>query len=162
MYVLHVNSLKSAPIILGETAVLSRPPKFTDVLTTLLLSASDTYVRDNMQKSYHLRGSDESLDSGSTYSFASSQSTLVSNHAQTPSGHAERYYRPSSNAQSNCPSPQLSNMNHYGRFPTSSLPSSPLIDASSRNRLHGYLPEYPRSVYIPLYPSLDLIAKVWG
>lgn len=128
------------------------------VLITSLHSASDPYVRDNIQQtSYYLRGSDESLDSGSTYSFASSdssQSTLDGNQAQTPFGHAGRYFHPSSNAQPNYVRPQLINMNHYGRFSTSSLPSSPaLSEASSRNRSHGYFPEYPRSVYIPLYPS---------
>lgn len=119
-----------------------------DVLTTLLLSASDPYARDNIQqRSYYLRGTDESSNSGSTYSFASSQSTLDGNQAQTSSRQAGRYYHPSSNAQPNYLSPQLTNMNRYGQF---SKPSSPtqLSDASSRNRSHGYFPQYPRSVYI--------------
>lgn len=142
--------------------MLSSPPKLTFVLTTLLHSASDPYVRDNtQQKSYYLLGNDESLDSGSTYSFASSQSTLVGNQAQTPSGHAGLYYHPSSNAQPNYPSPQLINMNHYGRFSTnSSTPSSPSVsDASSRSRSHGYFPEYPRSVTYFFILVLDLMAK---
>ena len=128
----------------------------------LLLSASDPYARDNIQqKNYYLRDNDESLDNGSTYSFASSQSTLVGNQAQTPSGHAGHYYHPSSNAQPNYPSPQLINMNHFGRFSTDSSLSSPSVsDASGRNRSHGYFPEYPRSVYIPLILVLDLMAKV--
>lgn len=164
MYVSQANSLKSALIILGEPALLSRPPKLTDVLTTLFLSASDPYGRNNIQqKNYYLRGKDESLDSGSTYSFASSQSTLVGNQAQTPSGHAGRYYHPSSNAQPNYPNPQLINMNHFGRFSADSSPSSPSVsDASGRNRSHGYFPEYPRSVYIPLILVLDLMAKSSG
>ena len=126
------------------------------VLTTLLLSASDSYLRDNIQQTgYYLRDTDESLDSSSTYSFASSdssQSTLDGNQAQIPFGHAGSYYHPSSNgpAQPNYLRPlrpQLLNMNHYGRFSTSSLPSSPaLSEASSRSRSHGYFPEYPRSV----------------
>jgi hypothetical protein len=145
MYASYVNSLKSALIILCEITVLFRPSKLKDVLTTLLLSATDPYVRDNIQqKSYYMKGDDESLDSGSTYSFASSQSTLVGNQAQT---HAGRYYHPSSNAQPSYPN--LINMNNYGRFSTPSSPS--VSDASSRNRSHGYFPEYPRSVYISLY-----------
>jgi hypothetical protein len=164
VYVSQVNSLKSALIIRGESTLLSRPPKLTDFLITLLLSASDQYVRDNIQqKNYYLRGNDESLDSGSVYSFASSQSTLVGNQAQTPSGHAGRHYHLSSNAQPNYPSPQLINMNPYGRFSTDSSPSSPTVsDASGRNRSHGYFPEYPRSVYIPLFLVLDLMAKARG
>ena len=151
MHVSQVNSLKSALIILGETAVLSRPPKLKDVLTTLLLSVSDPYGRDHIQQKNHYLGSiDELSDSGSAYSFASSQSTLIGNQAQAPPGHAGRYYHPSSNAQP-YPSPQIVNMNHYGRFSTNSSPSSPIIsDASGRNRSHGYFPEYPRSVYMPL------------
>ena len=143
--------------------MLSRPPKLSDVLTTLLLSASGPYVRDNIQqKNYYLGGTDESLDSDSTYSFASSHSTIVGNQARTPSGHAGRYYHPSSNAQHNYPSPQSINMNHYNRFSANSLPSSPSVsDASSRNRSHGYFPEYPRSVYLFIL-VLDLMAKVRG
>jgi len=116
--------------------------------------ASDPYVRNNtQQKNYYLRGNDESSDSGSTYSFASSQSTLVGNQAQTPSGHAGHYYHPSSNAQPNYPSPQLINMNHLGRFSTDSSPSSPAVsDASGRNRSHGYFPEY-RSEGLSYFPG---------
>ena len=166
---MHVNSLTSALIIPSETAVLSRSLKLTDVLTTLLPSASDLYVRDSIQRTgYYLRGTDESLDSGSTYSFASSQSTSDGNQAQIRSSHAGRYYHSSSNAQLNQftprPSylnPQSINMNHCGRFSTSSSSSSlstsstRLSESSSRNRSHGCFMEYPRSVYIPLSPSFE-------
>jgi len=117
--------------------VLSRPPKLTDVLTTLLLSTSDPYVRDNIQEtSYYLRGTDESLDSGSTYSFAASQSTSYGNRAQTPSSHAGRYYHLSNNYLS----PQPINMNHYGRFSTSSPSSSSSTQLSEAS--YGYFTEY--------------------
>ena len=144
--------------------MLSRPPKLTDVLIILLFSASDPYVRDNIQQtSYYLRGTDESLDSGSTYSFASSQSTSDSNQAQTPSSRAGRYCHPPSNIQPNhfTPTPnyfnpQLTGMNHYDRFSicsSSSSSSTQLSETSSRNRSHGCFAEYFKFVHIPLYLS---------
>jgi len=113
---------------------------------------SDPYVRDNtQQKNYYLGRIDESSDSGSVYSFASSQSTLIGNQAQNSPGHAGHYYHPSSNAQPSYPSPQIVNMNHYGRFSTN---SSPIIsDASGRNRSHGYFPEYPSSESLSYFPG---------
>lgn len=125
-------------------------------------SGSDPCIQNIKQQTTYPEPESRDADElgGTNYSFEYSQSDPDGHQVQINFSHASHYSQtPSSNFQCdqrnqftrkpNYLNPLSTNMNLYDRFTSN---TSSQLEATSN---HGYFTGYPRSVYIPLYSSLE-------